>query len=246
MDFVISTTPYSQGRGDIAQTQGSGADQLFQRRSVRNHQSRAPQLRELLIAELTQHARDGFAGGTDQLRNLLVRKSNLNPDPILGLLSVAGPLQKQAREFLGNRVREPKGTDHLICTLAVLAQVVRRAETGVGMILKKFQEIVALDEIQLAGLQSLGRQLVGFARNRAMQPQHLSGRGNPEDQGFTVARGRRQLYAPAANDVDTTWCLAFHEQYCSLGKGTGILYFFQVFDRRLRQVTKKSGMAEFA
>ena len=157
MDFVISTTPYFQGRGHIAETQGSGADQLFQRRSVRNHQSRAPQLRELFIAELAEHARDGFAGGTDQLRNLLVRKSNLDPDPIFGLLSVAGPLQKKAREFFRNRVRQSKRTNHLICILAVFAQVVRGIETGVGMSLQKFQEIVSLDEIQLAGLQSLGR-----------------------------------------------------------------------------------------
>ena len=59
--------------------------------------------------------------------------------------------------------------DHLVSVLAVLAQMLRRIQARVPVMLQEAEEIIAPDEIELARLQCLTRQFVRFPGNCRMQ-----------------------------------------------------------------------------
>ena len=99
-----------------------------------------------------------------------MRQGDFDPDTFLSFLPATRPLQEQPGQFLRHGMRQAERTDHLVGALAVLAQVLRGMETSIGVALQKLQEIIPLHEIQLAGLQRLRRQVVGFFRHGAVKP----------------------------------------------------------------------------
>src|ERR1035438_6692322 len=90
-------------------------------------------------------------------------------------------------------MRQAQGTDHVISGLAAFAQVVRSIKAGIGMGLQELQKIVALDEIELAGLQSLRRQFIRFAGNRPVEAEHFIGLSYAQDQRLPIPRRSGQL-----------------------------------------------------
>src|SRR5208283_463331 len=224
----------------------SGADQPFQRSFVANQECGTTKLSQFLVAKFAQDARHGFPRSADQLRNLFVRQRDLDPNAFFGLFAVARPLQKQARQLLRYGVRETERADHFVCGLAILAQVVRGVQAGIGVILQELQEIVALDEIELAWLERFGREFVGLAGNRAMQTENLTGLGNAQDQRLAIARSRGQLYAAGADDINAARRLALHEQYRPLGIRAGVLDLLQVFKGGLGKIAEEAGLTQLA
>src|SRR5712692_6877835 len=165
---------FAAGGSAEVSASGSGADESFQASFVADEQCGPAELGELLLAEFTQNPGDRLARGADQLRNFFVGKRNLDANPIFRTLALRGPLQQQARQLLRNRVREAERADHLIGVLAVLAEMLGGVQAGVPVIVQETQEIVALDEIQLAGLQGFGGELVRLSRHGSVQSQHLA------------------------------------------------------------------------
>lgn len=70
-----------------------GRDQPLQACAVANEQRGAAQLSEFFLAELAKHPGNGFARGSDELRDLFVGKRNLDANAVLGLVTIAGPFQ---------------------------------------------------------------------------------------------------------------------------------------------------------
>ena len=62
------------------------------------------------------------------------------------------PLQQQPRQALRRRMGQSQAANLLIGGLAIFAEMLRGLQTGVAMLLQKVEEVIALDEIQLAGL----------------------------------------------------------------------------------------------
>src|SRR5579862_8179934 len=120
--------------------------------------------------------------------------------------------------------------DHLICILAVLAEMLRRIQASISMVLQKAQEVVALDEIQLAWLQRFCGQFVRLARYSCMQAQHFTRLRNPQNERFSIPRGRGKLHAPRANNVSSAGGLSFQKQNRTLRISAGILDFFQIIE----------------
>lgn len=63
-------------------------------------------------------------------------------------------------------MREPEGSNLLVSGLAIAAEVLSSFQAGIAVLLQEAQEIVALDEIQLAGLCGFGGDLVKGCRKR--------------------------------------------------------------------------------
>src|ERR1035438_8471999 len=143
-------------------------------------------------------------------------------------------------------MRQAQGTDHVISGLAAFAQVVRSIKAGIGMGLQELQKIVALDEIELAGLQSLRRQFIRFAGNRPVEAEHFTGLSYAQDQRLPIPRRSGQLHTPHAQDVDAARRLPLHEQDRSLREGARIFDLLQMLQRRLRKVAEEAGLAQLA
>lgn len=225
---------------------GSGANQFFERRLVRDQQGGAAQLREPLVTKLAEHAGHGFTRGTDELGNFLVREGDFDADAVFGLLATVGPFQQQTRQFFRNGVREPQRADHLVSALAILAQVIRRAQARVRVILQKLEEVITLDEVQLTWLQRLGGQLVRLPGYGAVQAQYLTRLRDPQDESFAIARSRGQLHPAAAQNVDSARRLSLDEQHRALRKRAGVLDPVEFLERGFGEIAKKTGMTELA
>ena len=135
-------------------------DQPFQPWPIHDHQCRTAQMRELFFTELAQDARDGLARCADELSDFFVRQSNLDADTVFGRLTIGRPLQKQARQFFANRVRQSKRTNHLVRTLAILTEMLGSIQARISLMLQEAEEIIAPHEIKLAWLQRFSGQLV--------------------------------------------------------------------------------------
>src|SRR5689334_332867 len=126
----------------------------------------------------------------------------LQANSLSGVLAFTGPLQKQTRQFFRYRMRQAQGPNQFVSVLAIRTQVLGRMQASVTVLLQEAKKILALDEIQLTGLQSLCGQLVRLAGNCGVQAQNFTGIGNPENECLPVAIGRRKLYPTGANHVN--------------------------------------------
>src|SRR5712671_4337445 len=124
--------------------------------------------------------------------------------------------------------------------------MLRGLKTGVRMALQEVQKIVSFDEIQLAGLQSLRRQLVGFAGDRTVEPEHFTRLCDAEYERLAIARGSGQFDPSAADDINTARGLALHEQYRSLWKNARVLDLVEICYRLLGKIAKETRMTELA
>ena len=95
------------------------------------------------------------------------------------------------------------------------------------MLAEEAQEIFALDEVHLAGIDGLRRELVRFAGNGGAEPEHFAGFGDFQDQRFSVGGTDGELHPPFAENEDSAGRLAFDKQHGALGISTGIFDGFE-------------------
>src|SRR5271166_6860800 len=100
-------------------------------------------------------------------------------------------------------MRQAEAADLLVCSLAILAEMLRGLQASIAVFLEEAQEVVALDEIQLAGLASLGRDLVGRARNRSVHAQNFSRLRDLQDESFAFCRSGGELHPAFAQHVNS-------------------------------------------
>jgi hypothetical protein len=119
-----------------------------------------------------------------------------------------------------------------------------RVQAGIRVVLQEFQEIVALDEIELAGLQRFCGQFVRLAGNGSVKAENLASLRDTQNEGLAVARSGRELHPPAANDVNTARRLALNKQNGALRECAGVLDPLETFERRFRKIAEKTGVAK--
>src|SRR4029077_16059103 len=121
-----------------------------------------------------------------------------------------------------------------------LAQLFRDLETRVRVIFEEAQEILALDEVDLARVDGLGGQFIGLAGNRSAETQNFAGFGNFQDQGLAVGRTNRELHPPFAEDKYAARGLSFDKQHRSFGISSGVLDGFERLQCGGRQVAENA------
>src|SRR5215831_2664268 len=109
-------------------------------------------------------------------------------------------------------MRQPQRPDHFVCALAILAEMLGCIQAGISVMLQETKEVVAPDEVQLAGLESFGRKFIRLAGNGRMQAQHFTGLRDAQDQRLPVPRGRRQLHTSDADYIQSPRRLTLYEQ----------------------------------
>jgi hypothetical protein len=80
------------------------------------------------------------------------------------------------------------------------------------MVVEQLQEIFAPNEVDLARLQSFGRQFIRFAGNCGLRAQYFARLADADDQGFAVGGIHGQLHASLAKHIDAARVLTLHEQ----------------------------------
>src|SRR3954451_17348035 len=108
-------------------------------------------------------------------------------------------------------MRESEGTDEIVSAVAVVAEMLRGLQAGGAMFLEKTQEVFALDEVNLAGLDRFGRKFVIDARDAGVKSEDLAGFGDLKDERFAFCGVDRELHAALAKHVDSAGRLAFHK-----------------------------------
>src|SRR5208282_497549 len=127
-----------------------------------------------------------------------------------------------------------------------LAELLGHFETGLDIVLEEVEKIFALDEIDLAGIERLGRHFVRFARNRGAQAEHLAGLGKLHNDGSAAGRVDRELDAAFAKHEDTAGHLPFDKQHGSLGIGGCVLDVFKCPERGIGQIAEDTIGAQLA
>ena len=105
------------------------------------------------------------------------------PSPIIGT-----PCGKKFGEFLARRLRQVKRPDFVTRVVVFLAELFSDLEACVRMLSEKAKKILALYEVDLTGIDGLGSQFVGLARDGGAEMQNFARFGNFQDQGFPIGR----------------------------------------------------------
>jgi hypothetical protein len=128
-------------------------------------------------------------------------------------------------------VRKSERTNLLVCRLAVFAQVLSGLQTGIAVFLQEAEEVLALNEVQLAGLSSLGGYLVRRSRDSRVQSKYFARLSNLQNQSLAITGGGGHLHAAFAEHVDAARHLAFHKENRALWVGGGVLNLVERLQR---------------
>jgi len=126
----------------------------------------------------------------DHRCDLLVGQRQLQARLLLVSLSIIRtpcirtPCGKKFGEFLARRLRPVKRPDFVTRVVVFLAELFSDLEAGVRMLSEKAKKILALYEVGLTGIDGLGSQFVGLARDRGAETQNFARFGNFQDQVF--------------------------------------------------------------
>ena len=126
------------------------------------------------------------------------------------------------------------------------AQLFGYFEAGLHIILQKPKKIVALDEIDLAGIDRLRRHFVSFAGDRGAQPQHLPGLGKFYNDRSAARRVDGELDAAFAEHKNAAWQLPFYKQHRPLRIRGRVLDVFKSLERGRRQIAENTIRAQLA
>jgi hypothetical protein len=131
--------------------------------------------------------------------NFLVRQGQFHTGLLLGSFSVSRtPFEQELSQLLSGGMRQSKRSHLVTGVIVFLAQLFSDFETRVGVVFEEAQEILTLDEVDLARVDGLGGQFIGLARNRGTKTQNFTRFGNFQDQGFAVGRANGELHTPLA------------------------------------------------
>src|SRR5215472_5478982 len=155
------------------------AYEAFQSRLILNHQRGALHESKLPALEFSQSAGHGLARGPDGLCDLLVSKSQPHANSLPRLLTFVAPVQQETGKLFRRRLGESQGPDLITGSVIAAAQLLGRPDGGFRVFRKEAQEVLPLNEIDLAGLQRLHRELVRPARNGGIQTQNFARADNP-------------------------------------------------------------------
>src|SRR5579862_5941897 len=124
-------------------------------------------------------------------------------------------------------MRESHGADLTTGRVVFVAELLGNAQAGLAMFPQEALEVLALDEVDLARVDSFRRQLVRLAADACAKTQNFAGFGDFQDQRLAVSRADRQFHATFAKDKDAARHLSFYEEYGTLGIGSGIFDGFK-------------------
>ena len=158
------------------------ADQSLQNGLILDQQSRSLENRNLFLAEICQGTRDRFSGSANNLSDFFVGEGHLYAHSVRIRAFSVRPFKQQAGQAFRSAVRQAERANLLVGRLTVAAEVLRRLQAGIAMLLQEAQEIVALDEVQLTGLAGFGRNFVRGSGDGSMQAEQFSGLRDLEDQ----------------------------------------------------------------
>ena len=178
----------------------------------------------MALLEVSKQPRNGLAGSTNHLRDFFVREGEFEAWLLLHRLAVLRtPLDQQLGELFCRGVRQTERTDLMAGDIVFFAELLRYLETGVAVVLEEVEKVLAFDEIDLAGIDGFGGQLVGLAGNGGTEAKDFAGFGNFENESLTVTGTNGKFDAAFAKNKDAAGGLAFDEQDGAFGVGSGIL-----------------------
>ena len=97
------------------------------------------------------------------------------------------PLDEELGQLLGGGMREAEGAYFVAGYIVFLAELLGNFEAGFAVLLEEAEEIVALDEIDLAGIDGFGGQFIGLAGDGGAQAENFARLGDLENEGLAVA-----------------------------------------------------------
>src|SRR5208283_1006849 len=214
---------------------------------VANDKSGTLGLQDLALLEISEQAGYGFPRGADHLRDFFVGQGELEARLLLHGFAVSrAPLDKQFGQLLGSGMREAKRADFVASNVVLFAELLGHLEASLAVFFEEAQEVVALDEIDLAGIDGFRGQLVGLAGNGGAETEDFAGLSDFEDEGLTVAGADRELYAALAKDENAAGCLAFDKQDGAFGISGGVLDALKGLQRGRRQIAEEALGAHLA
>src|SRR5262249_47920270 len=135
---------------------GKSGRQLLQCRTVTNHNGGPVMPNQPLAFQITQQTGHGFAGSSDPLRHFLMSHAGTNTRLRL-IRRLTKRLREQQTGQLSRRsTSQYKVVDVAIGGMEVAAQRLRSMQTGFAVSLHQFEQMLAVDEIQLAGSGGAG------------------------------------------------------------------------------------------
>src|SRR6185369_15468532 len=219
----------------------------FQCCLVADHQRRSLGLHNLPLLQLRKQTRHSLTRGPDHLGNLLVGKGHFQSRLSLGVFGVSrAPVEQQLGKFFGRRVRKSERTDFSTRGVVLVAELLGYSEACIRVFAKETKEVFTLHEVNLARIDGLGREFVGFTGNGRAQTEYFPGFGDLEDQGLAVGRADRQLYSSLAENENPAWRLSFYKEDCTLGIGRRVLDGFERLERVIGEVAKDMLRPHFA
>jgi len=100
-------------------------------------------------------------------------------------------------------------------------------EARIRVLLEEAEKILALDEVDLAGVDGLGSQFVGLPVNGGAEAQNFPRFGNLQDERLAIGRADGELYASLCGGRKCARSLAPDKRDRPLGTGGGILDRFE-------------------
>ena len=111
--------------------------------------------------------------------------------------------------------------------VVLVAELLGHLEASVGVLFQEAQKVLALDEVYLAGIDSLRCQLIGFAGNSGAEPKDFAGFSDLEDHRLAVGGTDGEFHLALAEHENTARDLVLDKQHRALGIGGGILDGFK-------------------
>src|ERR1019366_7703629 len=98
------------------------------------------------------------------------------------------------------------------------------ASVGFRVHRKKVQEIVSVNELDMARMEGLSSKFVWLAKQESHQSQCLAGFSKPQCERFSFSRSERKFGLTCLQNVDALRRLSFHEKNCPFCIGRGEHY----------------------
>lgn len=119
-------------------------------------------------------------------------------------------------------------------------------QASFAMIVKEFQEVLALDEGDLRTVHCFGRQLVRFAGHGGAEAEDFAGSGNAQHKPFAMLGADRKLYTAFAEDIDSSRRTALVKKRLAAGDIDDILDAVECQEGVGRKVAKNAVRTKLA
>jgi len=133
-----------------------------------------------------------------------------------------------------------KETDAVVIGVGWTGSILARELTkaGLNVVLQEAKKVIALYEVDLAGVQSFSGYFVRFAGDSGAQSQYLSWLSKFHNHGSAVRRVNGKLHAAFAEHEDAAWHLSFDKQHSPLRIRRRVLDAFKGVQRGCWQIAE--------